>query len=325
MSMYRYEIDLPKSYIITIAIFASLGFNLKPHFFLIFVLVELIFLIHSKKLFSFLRVDFFIIVLSGFFYLLLIYFFFNEYISFMIPFAIETYTDVFNIPYITLFKNFETFTLLSILILYICFARRKTSLQNLTLVATIFASLVIYVIQQKGWSYHKIPFFTFSILLLFNIFSTCPKKQIYSIVFIPLILYMMYFNTFIRHSNRHVELKPILKEFPKDASIHILTTDIGGAQPLLNQSKQVWASRFPSLFMLPSMIKNNQKVMDYTFDSIYEDLLKYKPDIIVFPALENRFDYFGYFTSKDERLDIFYKKYYTLRKKDNFIILYKKI
>ena len=320
--MYKDSITLSKNILITIAIFASLGFNIKPHFFLIFIGIELIYMIHKKDILSIFRIDSIIISLSGFFYLIIIFVFFNEYINNTVPFAMATYSDVFNKSYLSLIMTFEIFLTLFIMIFWSIFTKKKIDLTIKVIFISLIMSITIYLIQQKGWNYHKIPILCISLLFLTHlIFSLLKKDKSYSLALFPLIFYIIYFN--LQTVPKFKELENIIHRLPFDQKIYIISTDIAQGQPLLKEN-QIWTSRFPSLFMLPALLKNEKiESMQYTFDSLYEDFVNYKPDSIIFPRKEIGFDYYNYFTSKDVRLNKFYENYYTMSIISNYIILSK--
>lgn len=320
--MYKDSITLSKNILIIIAIFASLGFNIKPHFFLIFLGIEVTYMLHKKNILSILRIDSIIISLSGIFYLIIIFVFFNEYINITIPFAIETYTNVFNKSHLNLIMTFEIFLALFILIFWSIFTERKLDLSIKIIFVSLIMSVTIYLIQQKGWNYHKIPILCISLLFLAHLtFSLLKKDKSYCLAFFPLVFYILYFN--IQSIPKFKELENIINKLPSNQKIFIASTDIAQGQPLLKEN-QIWSSRFPSLFMLPSLLKKEKnESMKYTFNSLYQDFIEYKPDTIIFPRKEIGFNYYNYFTSKDARLYKFYENYYTMRIISNYIILSK--
>lgn len=319
--VYKNKVDITFSLKLIVGILASLGFNLKPHFFLIFIGIELIFMLNKKDFFSFLRIDSITIILSSILYIFIVYFYFPEYLSFMIPFAIETYSDVFNKPFSILIITYEIIFFVLLLIFFLL-SRSKFNYENILFITCILISIIIYLVQQKGWAYHRFPVFSLSLLFLAHLSFYHKKYTIYSILFIPLILITIQTN--IRISVFHYkELQEIVNNLNHNDTVLIVSTDIGAGQALL-KSGQTWASRFPCLFMLPSIWDNNKKndkIKEYTFNSIYEDLVNYNPDIIIFPSNKYEFDYFDYLKKEDSRLKNFYKKYTKIDLSNNYIVL----
>lgn len=323
-SMFRSSISVPKYILVIVVLFASLGFNLKPHFFLIVIAIEIVYILHFKKIFYFIRWDSFLLFLTGVIYLAFIFTYFPEYINFAVPLALETYTSLFNKPILILLSNYEMFIFILSIFIWISFSKKEFNLDIKILLITIISFLFIYLIQQKGWFYHRLPFFLFTLLFIFyTIFNYVDsKKKLYFLSFIPLLAIIILIN--IQKVYHFTELENILKNLPSHSKIHILSTDIARGQNLLVPNNQIWASRFGALGILPSTLDNkNLKVKEYLFNSIYEDLISYQPDTIIFCGKYTNFDYYKYFSSQDKRLKNIYDIYYTKSIIDGYTILKK--
>ncbi len=324
--IYRNKISLDKMTLIAISTFAIFGFNLKPHFFLLFLISELILIINQKNIKAILRIDFFIIALSGPFYLLFIYIFFYGYYSVGIPLAIEIYTISFNKSILDMLYNLDTLFLLFILLLWFIIRRKKFYYEELNFFGLICISLIIYLIQQKGWTYHRIPIFMINYIFLTHILLNLMKssnfiKIVVSVIFIELILMIIYLN--ILSVPRYKVLEQLVQSLPKNTTIQTISMDVAMGQSLLRED-QKWASRFGGLIMLNKLIKepNNLKFKSYLFNSIIEDLNKYKPDYIIFCGKYTRFNYYEYFQQNQTLLYI-YKNFYSKKIIDDYIILKK--
>jgi hypothetical protein len=308
-----------------ISLFAALGFNLKPHFFLILIGVELVYFIYKyeKNLLKTFRIEPIIVISSSIIYLITIYFLFPEYIDFMIPFSIDVYTDVFNKPLYILLLNYEFILSVLIITIFLILSKKILAHENIIFLTSIITSIFVYLIQQKGWSYHSLPYFIFTVLFITHlILYNSNKNSLYYIFLFPLIGIIPYQN--IINVYQFNSLKKIINTFSDKSSILVISSDIAQGQVLLKPT-QVWASRFPSLFMLPAIIhKNNLIIKNYTFNAIYEDLIKYKPDKIIFQSKEMGFDYYQYFIDEDKKLKDFYSKYYRINNKNDYIILEQK-
>lgn len=312
---------------IIIAIFASLGFNLKPHFFLVFILIEIMYIIYKKDISLVFRKESIIIFSSAFLYMLLIYFYFPVYLNFVVPFSIETYIDIFNKPLEILILNYEfNFTILS-LIFFIFLYKDRFSFSNNIFLLSILSSIFIYLIQQKGWSYHRVPFLVLTLIFITHLsIIKYNKNSIFFIILIPFIATITYHNAYynnIIRPKQYSSLKAIINKIPKKSSILIVSTDIAEGIPQLKKD-QIWASRFPSMFMLPSIKKKkNQKVKDYTFNSIFNDLIKYKPNYIIFSSRNKNFNYYNFYITQDKRIKNYFLKYYKMSTINNHITLTK--
>lgn len=324
MMLFRHKINLSTTLICFIAMFASLGFNIKPHFFLIFISVEFVYMFYTKKFLSIFRKESLIIISSAFIYLILIYTQFSEYIDFIIPLAVDTYTNLFNKSYFLLLIKYDILLLFIVVIFLLIFTQKRDTYQLLIFTSIIISSLIIYLIQQKGWAYHRVPVFVITLLLLTYIGVNLLERdsKIYVFGFIPIVIVILILNSFLVPNFR--ELKDILKSLKSNSKIHIISTDIARGQPLLLANNQIWTSRFPSIFMLDSLVeKENKKVKSYMFDSIYEDTKKHKPDTIIFCEKYSSHNYYEYFINNDLRLKEIYESYYKKSIIDSYIVLSK--
>jgi hypothetical protein len=323
--VYKDKIFISKDLTIFIALFAVLGFNIKPHFFLIFLGIEFIYFIQTKNLKSIFRIDFLIIASSGFLYFLFIYVFYNEYLTISIPLAIEIYTDTFNKTYYFLLFNLNIVFTTLVILFWLILSKRKVDYSFKAFLSLLLTSLLIYIIQKKGWTYHIIPFSTFSYLFLTHTFLNCIKKsqRIYMLVFAFLTIYLI--KQTINMVPRFNELENIISELPSKSKIHIISVDVARGQSLLVKKDQIWASRFAGLIILNPIWKDKTKtnLKKYMFDSIIEDMNKYKPDTVIFCGKYSKFDYYGYFSTENKVLSSLYNSNYSKKVIDGYTILSK--
>lgn len=317
--IYANKITLTQNDAIFISLFAVLGFNLKPHFFLLFLLLETITLIKNKKISSFLRIDFFIISLSPFLYLLIIFLFFPLYIYETLPFAIETYSSAFNRNIVQLIINPEFFFLLSLLIFWYIYSKKEKNIEeDIIFIFSIFSLVLIYLLQQKGWSYHRLPIFILSQIFLIKILINIAKNKLYFLFFIPLYILIV-----INNQSAH-PYYPLLKKYthslPNKQVIFIATMDIAQGKALLKPT-QKWASSYSALFMLPSIMYDEKELLkSKVLDKIYFEQLKYNPDTIIFQSEL----IYNFFINESEKIKKLYSNNYTLTKYHKYLVLNKK-
>jgi hypothetical protein len=220
--LFRDEIKLTSLSIYFISIFASLGFNIKPHFFLIFISIEFIYMLYSKNFLSIFRKESLIIISSAFLYLIIIYTQFFEYIEFIIPLAVDTYTDLFNKSYVFLLIKHDTLLLFLVFLFYFIFTKKKINYQIILFISIFISSLIIYIVQQKGWAYHRVPIFIITLLFITYITINLLDKdsKVYVIGFVPVIGFILIFN--IQSVPNFKELKDILKDLIKNAQDNYL-------------------------------------------------------------------------------------------------------
>jgi len=321
MSMLRYKITFSKKLIIVVVLFSLFGFNLKPHFFLIFLTIEVIYLLKFKDFCSLLRLENILIVGSGFLYVGFIAMFFREYITFIIPLALEAYTDVFNQSLGRLFLHYDILFGIFVIVYISLFALKKERFEFYILFSVMGSFLIIYLIQSKGWHYHLLPFFMITLLNIVYGIVIYVEHKVYKyagigIVFVVMILYNnMYFN-------RYSRLNTLLGDLKKDVPVVVFTMEMAMGLPLVIQNRQQWASRFLSLWMLPSTL-NNKSIKKYVLDSVYSDLKKFQPMYIIFPTYYDDTKYYKYFIQNSDAIKSFMTTNYTLKKNSEFEV-YKK-
>lgn len=323
MMMYRDKIQLSSRIITLIAIFASLGFNIKPHFFLIFIGIEMVYALHTRKVNSIFRIESLIITGSALVYILLIYVKFPYYIDFAVPLAMKTYVTLFNKPLMELLSNLDMIMLLFVLIVWALVRPVKIDLQSKVLFSIIITTLILYLLQQKGWGYHRLPFKISIFMMLSYIAIECIKEnQIYLLGIMPFIIMSIMLS--IKKVPKFIELENIVHKLPPESKIHIISTDIARGQSILVKNKQIWSSRFGALGILPFIVHtNNEELRKYLFNAMYEDIKRYQPDSIIFCGKYSEFNYYDYFTSKNDKLKLAYRSYYTKSEVDGYTVLSK--
>ena len=315
--LYKEQIFISNGFLIFIAIFAALGFNLKPHFFIVFVFLEFYFFFKSKRFSSFFRIDTIIIALSGIFYLLIIKLFFEEYITLIIPFSIQSYTNAFNKSFLELLIVPEILITFIAFVLFFLNKKKLFKFDINILFIAIFASLLFYFLQAKGWSYHRVPIFSFVQFFCVILFLYILKNRLYLLIVIPIYIFALYIIPSVNPT--YPALKKYIEKIPDNKTISIISMDIAQGVFLLKPS-HIWASRYSAYFMFPSIfIDKNEYVKKITLKAINEDLLKYNPDIIIF---QNKF-FYDFLISNDLDTKNLFDNYYKNSYLNNYLILRK--
>lgn len=318
--IYKNEINISFQFRSFIALFAALGFNLKPHFFIIFIAIEAICLFYKKDFKELFKVEPLIITFSALVYLLIIYFFFNDYLTITIPLSIDSYTNAFNRSFSFLILNYEILFCLFAAIFYYVLKPEKNNFSIKIITVTILSSLTIYLLQAKGWSYHRIPLLGATIILIIHtFFYNKNKKFLYLVTFIPIIISIISFN--ISNNYDYTILKKIVYSLPNNSKIQIVSSDIAAGQPILKKS-QIWASRYSGLFMIPALRdKKEFKTKKLIIESFIEDLNRFSPDYIIFPNAKAGFNYYNFMVNLDIRLKDYYENHYNIQNQTSYKIL----
>lgn len=321
MMMYKDRIILNDKHIIAIALFASFGFNIKPHFVLVFIGIELAYMIHCKKISSIFRKEVALIVSVSFIHLFILLYFYPQWLNFAIPLALEAYAPAFKKSLPELLLEYDIILLFITMVLWLIFGKRSFNLAVKILIFAIVTTLIVYLIQQKGWFYHRLHFFAVTMLFILYLITEGLKKdsKIYLFAILPLLVTVLMHN--MQSHKRYYDLEKILETLPSKSTIHIVSTDIALGQALLVKNNQKWASRFSGLFMMNAILDEKKRsVENYLFRSLYEDMIKFKTDTIIFCDKYHKFDFYKYFSS-DEKIKKLYDMHYKEKSLDGFTIL----
>lgn len=142
-------------------VFAALGICLKPHFLLMLLLPELFWLVRGRTIKQLIKPETLALAATGFIYPL--HFLFmpqamtDSFFGRWVPFISKGY-DVYNNPMPYLMRT-EVFAVAIIaFVMFIApMIHKKASTLYQPLAMVIFADLVIYFQQHKGWDYHLYP------------------------------------------------------------------------------------------------------------------------------------------------------------------------
>ena len=319
--MFRDKIYIDNKWIVLIAIFASFGFNMKPYFLLIFLFMEVAYLTQRKKMYTFIRIESLIVVFSFFFYILATYLFFNAFFEIALPKALSYSSNIFNHSLAKMFiLNIDMLFVLPTFVLLLFFLK-KGNLDIKVLIAVILATLFIYLYQKKGWHYHILPLFIYSLFAYSYLLLEYIKKknQVYAIVLVPLIIFILFNNVY---KSQYPELQNILKGLDSGSKIIIVTVDIAESQPLLVANNQIWSAYSPTVSMLIiAKINRDEKLKNKVVDRVFDDIKRSIPKYIIFPNFKKGFLYYTFFTKTNKNLNLYLREHYTVFINGNYKIL----
>ncbi len=323
LMMFRDKIKNSNSLLVYISLFAIFGFNLKPYFYFIFVSIEIAYLLYTRKVLALWRIESIIIGSSGFIYLGLIFLFFPAYITTLLPIAIKSYTVFLQKDFMLLIRMNEDIILGGIVWGYLVYLFVKTKkLDILVLNAAMLGAIILYFYQQKGWHYHILPFLIVSLFsLLYSVVCYTEKKlRIVSIILLPLIITIFEVNLYRSY---YPKLEIYINSLPTKSKIVAYSIDLAMGQPLL-QKEQIWTSRFQALWMLPAILKlKDAELKAYMFNAIYDDLVRFRPDYLIFSSQQGGFSYLNYFEKSDARVAHILESQYVATQHETFTVLTK--
>lgn len=155
------EIHLPTAVIVSVA--AIIGACMKPYYLFVCLAPELYWAISKRNARNLLNLEMIIVICLGFTYaahfLLLPDKMLEEFFNRWVPLEVQKY-HVYNVPFYHLIMSFKfPFLFIMALLPFLFPSIQKGDFGNLTRPLAIFtlASLLVYLVQLKGFPYHTIP------------------------------------------------------------------------------------------------------------------------------------------------------------------------
>ena len=317
-----------KRLIIPITLVGMLGIALKPHFLLPVALVfavNLVYIRSWKTLFSKIHLTILVALLSYLAFIALVH---PGYLGFMVPLGIAVYgySDA-NLWSIAI----DMLPIIgSVLLLFACTCPGELERQMLIRSFAILLGFgLAFLVQFKGWSYQLIPVRSFAIIGIGLVLALGVKARrglgMLAVLTLVATLWfglVMQLKTGPYKNYITISLKRALDEMEGTQSLMFLSTNVSSGFPLVRETGLEWASRFPTLWLVPSIVDNgdpeicvpgqqsfcSSKVLASTFlrESVTEDLIRFNADLVIVDVREkksyvqNPFDYLE-FMKKDDR------------------------
>ena len=316
-------------------VFAALGFALKPHFLIVPVALELYALLHTRRISSLLRAETIAMAVTGVGYAVLVVIFTPEYLTGVLPLVMEFYNDAVSNPLGVVLFRLESFLVLLAVGLQAGYRRHQDqpAFGDVFAIASV-CLYAVYLSQMKGWHYHALPCLaatvcTFSVVLAGLINSHIENeaqtendlpKGIITAFLCGLVLLIAATKVHRPGTLSFFAqwMMPIVEEHAPEGMLYALSTNVWTAFPAVNYSEASWGSRYSMLWLLPGVVRRQAEaqsldsearsrlteVEEALRETIIEDLLKNRPDLIVLDDRKTKayfgdleFDYVGYLSS----------------------------
>jgi len=309
---------------------AGLGFALKPHYLLVPLALEVYRFAATRRWRTVLRPETLGLAATVAIYAAVVVWVTPEYLSRIVPYALEVYNQAYQNPLWVVLWRIETVMLPVGCIVHFA-TRSNQQVPELGDVFMIASSVffIAYVAQMKGWSYHLYPASTCLILGYGSLFlnhltaprgeatAPVPRSLTRGIAVAALVVIAILAGNDAAHlgyKNRFTDIMaPYVERYAPNGSIAILGSNVWPGFPLVNYSGVGWSSRFPTLWLLPGTIQKrmsgeaaNPALLDemerFTRESVVADLSAQPPDVIIVDDREKKsyfgaapFDYLAYF------------------------------
>jgi hypothetical protein len=338
-----------------IGILAGIGFCFKPHFLLLWMIIETYLIFGCRIPFIWRRIENLAIFSVLLIYGIYILFWISNYLQ-MFSLVLKTYLAYGKNPILkTLFGRFaiKMWALAGVTMFF--FKRRPQDARPaiiLFLASTAF--LLIALSQGKGWVYHFYPCVVTACLVIFintirwleqlpdlenrvwRGFAGCGLVLIIGIFFVG--GYQSFQSYQKIQKSSVVKMIPFVKNHAQGKPIYVITTHIIPTFPLVNHSGAQFPYKFSMLWALPGFyhdqLETNKIVFHspaqmenlerWFFDTIISDLLSAPPVLLIVDQTQlttfaQQFNILGYL-SQDPRFIQLLSRYEIIAKFDGYII-----
>ena len=317
---------------------AGLAFSIKPPFLIVPAILEIyLWAVRGRKIRLF-RADTLALGAVAAVYAVSIPVFTPEYLDFMLPLTAAVY-GAYESPPAAVIARLET-VLLPIAIVAVMAARGRMAASRLaqSFLITGASFFALYVAQMKGWQYQLYPV-TATLLLgagTMLIGAVVPAARenprragAWRAASIPaLLLVVLAIDLGARGTYRNPMtsmMLPLVRENAARGGLAAFSTNVSWGFPLANYAGADWASRFPTLWPLPGLVRGRadprhdgaalDRVERYMIDAVIEDLTRKPPAVVLVDVRADKhyfgghpFDYLAFF-GRDPRFQLLWRDY----------------
>lgn len=331
-----------------IGLLALLGFGLKPYFLIVPAVLEAYLLLSSRNLKQIFRPETWSLGLGLVGYVGVIFLFTPDYITFVVPMALEVYNQAFTNSYMKVIFRQELIFIVLLMTTggILLYQKRVFPSSVFALFLALFlsgcAAYVMYVMQMKGWRYHLYPALAFLFIACGVIVAEWSKHTnsgltSYAIIILgAFVLLGLPVSFMMDYSYKNASVKnwrKLIEENQPVTAIYSLSSTLRVGFPLVTHAHLQWSSRFPALWILPGVIRGKAtasgealqkiiKIEKYHTDAVIEDLTKFNPEFVIVDVRTDKthydgipFDFIDYF-SKDIRFKTLWSNYHKVGHSD---------
>ncbi len=266
--------SIPVRYAHAVGILAGFGFALKPHFALVWIVLEVWFAVRNRKLVVRPEAGWVVALLVG--YAAAVLLLTPEYLEVIRRFG-SLYLSFFRASLLKtlLFGERSRLPLLAVLA-FLALRHRCPNRDLLTgLALATLGLLAVATIQQKGWGYHFYPASAVGLVLLGSVAVTTERplgslpRRLYGAVAVGVMVAVMSSAVLVsawrladprgpkvEPHPRYWELENLVRRRAQGRPILVLSWAMGSAWPLTYATGAKWSMRFPSLWTLWALYAN---------------------------------------------------------------------
>lgn len=340
---------------------AGIGFALKPFFLVTPCLIELYFIICTRKFWGWVRVESIMILMVLIVYLISIFMFQPNYIKVIVP-LLPIYFQGFHASLLdTVINVSNVFCLMGLAIFCVYVKKDDYRLLNIIIVLALIGMMLAYMIARSPWFYHVIPAWGLTCLLMGsylgqNISACCKSNKLrkvdcFVIILIATFLYYIPINIYytnithaIHRKNResNLALASFIRSLPGRHKLYCFSSEGTVCFPLVYNTDSLYGAGDPFFWWLIGLLKLENypegktvplkllKQHNFLIERFAKDLTIYQPDIIIIRKKEDalsaipKFNYIDYF-SKNDRFNEAWKNYYFLKSIEDYNLYRRKV
>ena len=337
-------VEMPVFEMALVGMLAGLGVALKPYFLLLPLGLECFLALRARSFRTWLRPEPAVMIILGLVYLVAVFLLVPQYFDLTRAMG-KLYAGYLREPaWLTALLGEGVGLPLFALLAFVALRRRATHPELWDVLAVaILALLCSALIQGKGWRYHLYPSIAYGAVLLGVLLADARRplsrmaEQVYAAACAAALITILLITAAacVRQSvapndtrydadPNYAELRQLIRKEAPGGAVLVLSSNMASAFPLVPSSGARWASRFPSVWLLPALYMDQLRseaplafrapsemgpAEHYLNDAVAQDLSRFRPDLLVVlragPDVRDmgirRLDYLAYF-SRDARI-----------------------
>jgi len=311
---------------IAIAVWATFGIALKHYFVLLPFAIFLCQVIATRSLRVLFRVEYLVIATLLVLYVVASFILHPAYFDSVIPLTVQVY-GAFDTSFLaTLFRARFLIVVLFVAVALLIINRARP-LSNSVAVLTGVATIAIFLIQSKGWSYHLIPANLYVVMaVIWTAVTLSQTRQTWWPIALASISVAVLLVPTLRHGPYQSPIAKAMEPYftcaPGERSFQAFGANVSLGFPLANYAKATPANRAPSLWLFPGASYQLSITDDPAEQAIYratledardralKDFFRTDPQLVIVDESPQKtyfkgaaFDYIDYFSEEKEFAD----------------------
>lgn len=302
-----------------VALWATLGIALKHYFVLLPLLVLTWQLIRDRGLHRLLRVEVILsaILLAG--YVIGSWVLHPAYFDKVIPLTLAVY-GTSGQPFALILKLAMPVLAILMASLALSALTRPRSASHAVALLTAIAAILVFFIQSKGWTYHRVPADIFTCLAVAWIGADLARiRQRWWPALTASMAVLVLLQPAIAHgpykNGLYKEVATLFQCAPGDRSFQVYSSAVSTGFPLANHAEAQPSNRAPTLWLFPGAVyhlqnattpqtrRKYQDILEFARSEVLSDFFRVQPQLVIVDEARNKlyfkgadFDYVAYFS-----------------------------